>query len=165
MSKDIVALYRRWRKPIRQWLSHRSTIPTADLDDIAQEVFLRLLRYSNTEMVSNPQGYLFSIASNVANEFQNRACRRQPHDNKWIDDLLEDDDHLPETEAERASEDRHVSEAVNELPTRMGVVVLMHINDGKTYKQIANELGLSYRIVLRDMTRGYAKLREKLDER
>jgi DNA-binding CsgD family transcriptional regulator len=35
----------------------------------------------------------------------------------------------------------------------------MHINDGKTYRQIADELHISHRIVLRDLTRAYAQLR------
>jgi hypothetical protein len=37
----LITWFKRWRKPIRQWLSHRSSVPTADLDDLAQEVFLR----------------------------------------------------------------------------------------------------------------------------
>ncbi len=39
---------------------------SGDLDDIAQEVFLRLLRYERTEQAEHPQAYLFTIASNVA---------------------------------------------------------------------------------------------------
>src|SRR5688572_6915454 len=63
-------LFRRWRKPLRQWLSHRSGIKSADLDDLVQEVFLRLLRYSTAEVIGNPQGYLFRIAHNVATEWE-----------------------------------------------------------------------------------------------
>jgi RNA polymerase sigma factor (sigma-70 family) len=163
---EIDALYRRWRKPIRKWLSHRSTISRADLDDISHEVFLRLLRYGNSEMINCPQGYLFQIANNVANEWIKRSCRRQPHKDEWLDDLTEDDARQPEFTAERESEDRAVGAAVNELPNRAGVILLMHVNDGKTYKQIAAELGVTYRTVLRDLTNAYSQLRVGLkDER
>ena len=40
--------------------------------------------------------------------------------------------------------------------------LLMHVNDGLTYKQIAEQRGLTYRIVLRDLTRAYAALRRHL---
>jgi RNA polymerase sigma-70 factor (ECF subfamily) len=156
---ELVRLFKRWRKPIRQWLTKRSTIPTVDLDDIAQEVFLRLMRYNSDEVIANPQGYLFRIACNVANEFQERACRRKPHNDEWLEMLIDDDEHQPENEAERAIETKCVCAAVDALPTRMGVILLMHINDGKTYKQIAAELHISYRVVLRDLSRAYAQLR------
>jgi RNA polymerase sigma factor (sigma-70 family) len=159
---QLVALFKRWRKPIRQYLSHRDAIPTVDLDDLAQDVFLRLLRYKSDEVVENPQGYLFRIASNVANEWQDRAVRRHPHDDAWLEDLIADDDHGPQTEAERESDSRRVSKAIDKLPNRAGVILLMHINDGKTYKQIAAELGVSYRLVLRDLTTAYGTLRGKL---
>src|SRR4029450_9475900 len=64
----LVAWFKRWRTPIRQWLSHRSSVPTADLDDLAQEVFLRLLRYSDDVAIDNPQGYLFRLGANGAHE-------------------------------------------------------------------------------------------------
>ena len=44
-----------WRPSMRRWLSSRSTIQAADLDDVAQEVFLRLLRYSDDTVVDYPQ--------------------------------------------------------------------------------------------------------------
>lgn len=161
MTADLPALFTRWRKPVRTWLSHRSTIPACDLDDICQETFLRILQYSDTEL-TNAQGYIFRVAMNVANEWCERARIRKPHDDSWLDDLV-DEDHQPESEAERESECRFVEAAINELPNRAGVILLMHINDGKTYKQIANELGITYRIVLRDLANTYATLRVRLE--
>jgi DNA-directed RNA polymerase specialized sigma24 family protein len=83
----LISWFQRWRRPIRYWLSSRSSVPAAEIDDLAQEVFLRLLRYSDDIAIDNPQSYLFRIASNVANEWRERAVRRQPHDNSWLEDL------------------------------------------------------------------------------
>lgn len=161
MTTDVVALFSRWRKPIRQYLSRRPTIPDCDLDDICQETFLRILRYSDNEITTNPQGYIFRIASNVANEWcaLHRVCK--PHDDSWLDDLV-DEERQPEREAERESECRCVEAAINKLPHRAGVILLMHINDGKTCKQIASELGITYRIVQRDLASAYSTLRMRL---
>ena len=62
-------------------------MPPGDIDDLAQEVFLRLLRYSDDIAVDNPQGYLFRIAANVANEWRERSRVRKPHDDSWLEEL------------------------------------------------------------------------------
>jgi DNA-directed RNA polymerase specialized sigma24 family protein len=41
-------------------------VSASDLDDVSQEVFPRLLRYDNAELIEHPQAYLFRMASNVA---------------------------------------------------------------------------------------------------
>ena len=160
----LVAWFKRWRKPIRQWLSHRSSVPTADLDDLAQEVFLRLLRYSDDVAIDNPQGYLFRIAANVANEWQERSRLRRPHDDSWLEDLQVEFNDEPENAIAREIANEHMKEAVNKLPRRQREVLLLHINEGLTYKQIAERQGLTYRVILRDLTRAYSQLRMQLKQ-
>ena len=161
-NRRLVTWFKRWRKPIRQWLSHRSSVPTADLDDLAQEVFLRLLRYSDDVAIDNPQGYLFRIAANVANEWQERARHRKPHDDSWLEDLQVEFNDEPENTIAREMANKHMQEAVNRLPRRQREVLLLHVNEGLTYKEIADRLNVTYRIVLRDLTRAYATLRMQL---
>ncbi len=160
----LVTWFKRWRKPIRQWLSHRSSVPTADLDDLAQEVFLRLLRYSDDVAIDNPQGYLFRIAANVANEWQERARHRKPHDDSWLEDLQVDFRDEPENAIAREVAHEYMQDAVNKLPRRQREVLLLHVNEGLTYKQIAERQGLTYRVILRDLTRAYSQLRMQLKQ-
>jgi RNA polymerase sigma factor (sigma-70 family) len=155
----VVTWFKRWRKPIRQWLSHRSSVPTADLDDLAQEVFLRLLRYSDDVAIDNPQGYLFRIAANVANEWQERARHRRQHDESWLEELQVEFDDEPENTIAREVAREYLQAAVDKLPRRQREVLLLHVNEGLTYKQIAQRQGLTYRVILRDLTRAYSKLR------
>ena len=65
--------FRQWRSPLRKFLRSRGAIRAADLDDVAQEVFLRLMRYERVELIENPQAYLYKMASNVAAEWAIRA--------------------------------------------------------------------------------------------
>jgi RNA polymerase sigma factor (sigma-70 family) len=162
-STRIVEWFEAWRKPLCSWLRRRATVPPADIDDLAQEVFLRLLRYSDETNIENPQGYLFRIAANVANEWRERARVRHPHDNAWLEDLQIDTNNQPENATRADDRDRLVQEAVQLLPSRQRDVLLLHINEGLTYKQIAQKKGLTYRIVLRDLTRAYSALRLQLN--
>lgn len=151
----------RWRKPMRSWFSNRS-VPSAEVDDLAQEVFLRLLRYSDDVAVENPQAYLFRIAANVANEWRDRSSVRQPHARNWLDELQIDPEDQPDNSVFQSRVNKHLRSVVNKLPQRQREVLLLHVNDGLTYKQIADRLGVTYRIVLRDLTRAYGALRLQL---
>lgn len=163
-SRDgrLIEWFGKWRKPIRSWLRNRASVPPGDIDDLAQEVFLRLLRYSDDVTVDNPQGYLFRIAANVANEWRERSRVRRPHDDTWLDELQIEAGDEPENAFAKTRASEYVQAAVDRLPARQREVLLLHVNEGLTYKQIAQQRGLTYRIVLRDLTRAYSTLRMQL---
>jgi RNA polymerase sigma factor (sigma-70 family) len=114
--------------------------------------------------IDNPQGYLFRIAANVANEWQERARHRKPHDDSWLEDLQVEFNDEPENTIAREVANKHMQEAVNNLPRRQREVLLLHVNEGLTYKQIAERQGLTYRVILRDLTRAYSQLRMQLKQ-
>lgn len=148
-----------WRGAMKRWLSSRSAIQAADLDDVAQEVFLRLLRYSNDAVVEYPQSYLFRIATNVVNEWRERARNSLPHDDVWLADLQIEPEAEPESSVEHDLVNKYVRRAVSLLPPRQRQVLLLHIREDLTYKQIAVKLKLTPRVVRRDIARAYADLR------
>jgi RNA polymerase sigma-70 factor (ECF subfamily) len=147
---------------MRRWLSSRSSIQPADLDDVAQEVFLRLIRYSDETLVEYPQSYLFRIATNVVNEWHERSRNKLPHDDAGLEALQEEPHREPENSTERTLVSSQVQMAVDRLPPRQRAVLLLHINDELTYKQIAVKLKVSPRIVRRDIANAYTQLRYEL---
>lgn len=155
--------FKEWRKPVRQWLSRRAAVPAAELDDLSQEVFVRLLRYSERTVVENPLGYLLRIAGNVASEWRERARIARPHDQEWLDDLQIDPEQEPESSVSRVRMHETVQKALSKLPLRQQQVMLLRMNEGLTYKQIAQRLGLSPRVVLRDLANAFTELRLHLD--
>jgi DNA-directed RNA polymerase specialized sigma24 family protein len=76
--------FRDWQRPLRRFLARQRAGCAADIDDIAQEVFLRVLRYDRSELIDYPQAYLFKIASNVSAEWAMRSSRRMPHHSEWL---------------------------------------------------------------------------------
>jgi len=67
--RDWFQLFQRWRLPLRKmWF-----LTESDLDDVAQDVFLRLLRYDNVDLIEHPQAYLVRMAANVLGEWIMRS--------------------------------------------------------------------------------------------
>src|SRR5262245_52939191 len=63
--------FRQYAGPLHRFLAKRLGRPQ-DVDDLAQEVFVRLLRLERPELVRKPQAYLFSVAANLVREFRIR---------------------------------------------------------------------------------------------
>src|SRR5687768_8854034 len=103
--------FRQWRSPLRKFLLAKGAVRQADLDDVAQEVFLRLLRYERAELIEHPQAYLFKMASNVAAEWAIRARHRFPHEAKWLAELPAEEQ--PESAVARESVQGEIERAIN----------------------------------------------------
>src|SRR3984885_14902944 len=68
----VASIAARYGPRLRRFLSVRLR-NAADVPDLAQEVFLRLLRVEGYENIRSPEAYLFTIASHV---IQQHAVRR-----------------------------------------------------------------------------------------
>jgi RNA polymerase sigma factor (sigma-70 family) len=146
-----------WYTPLRRFLRRRNAGSTADIDDIAQEVFLRLLRYNRSELIDFPQAYLYKIAANVSAEWASRSNRRMPHNSAWLTDLA--DTLSPQVELERDTANAELEQAINSLPARRREILRLHFGDGIGHEDIARRMGLTRRIVKRDLAGAYAALR------
>jgi RNA polymerase sigma factor (sigma-70 family) len=153
--------FHQWRMPLRRFLVGRAGVRTADVEDIAQEVFLRLMRYEKGELVDHPQAYLYKVAANVATEWSIRARNRLPHDQKWLAYLI--DRELPEAQLERSQSEDEIERALNTLTPYQREVLKLYFVEQKTYTEIAIQLGESVRSVTRQFRKSYDKLRRELD--
>jgi RNA polymerase sigma-70 factor (ECF subfamily) len=154
--------FRRWRAPLRKYLNIRLSVGASDLDDVAQEVFLRLLRYNNMELIQHPQAYLFKMAANVAGEWAMRSRHRYLYDASWLDDLRAESD--PEHEVAREATHQQLRRALADLPPRQREVLRLLYGEGFTRALIAERLNISERIVKRDLTNAYCRLRTALGD-
>ena len=152
--------FRELHAPLRRYLVRRKAGSSADIDDIAQEVFLRLLRYNRAELIDFPQAYLYKIAANVSAEWATRSNRRMPHSSAWLTELA--DTLSPQLEAEREAVDAELQRAINALPARSRAILRLHYEEGTCHEEIALRMGLTRRIVKRDLAHAYASLRNML---
>lgn len=154
--------FREFRAPLRKFIARRRSLAHSDLDDVAQEVFLRLLRYERSEFVLDPKNYLFQMAANVSREWSVRARHRMPHNSSWLDELLDPADVPAEFEAaERAA---GLQAAMETLSARAHEVMRLHFSEGLTHAAISSRLNLSQRTVKREIVNACMHLRAQLLE-
>jgi RNA polymerase sigma factor (sigma-70 family) len=152
--------FQRWRSPLRKFLVGRGVARVADLDDVAQEVFLRLLRYESAEVVKHPQAYIFKMATNVAAEWAIRSRHRLAHEPRWLSSLVAND--TTEETFDTDVVQREIKRAIETLTPRERAVLKLHFEEGLSKAEIAPRLGLTRRIVQRDFETSYSKLRSEL---
>ncbi len=156
----LASWFKQWRLPIRKFLHSRGVVPLADLDDIAQEVFLRLMHYERTGVIESPRAYLYRIASNVAAEWSLRARYAKRHEPEWLAELPSED--RPDENVERDIVCDEIARAVGMLTARQRKVVKLLFAEALGHAEIAERLGTTPRSIKRIVTKSYQKLRQEL---
>jgi RNA polymerase sigma-70 factor (ECF subfamily) len=118
------------------------------------------MRYDKAELIDHPQAYLYKVASNVATEWSLRARNRQPHDERWLAELI--DRERPEEQLERNQSEDEVERALNTLTPHQREVLKLFFVEEMSYVEIAAKLGESVRSVTRQFRKSYEKLRHEL---
>ena len=161
----------------------RLTGPGAHVEDLAQEVFLRLYRalpeFRGTAMVST---YLYRIVYNVAQDEWKRRRREREHfgpeptlfeeeapgawlENQPGDERAGEHHRTPEQVVADAETQGAVEAALLDLPeAERAVLVLFHSEDC-TYEAIAAALGLPINTVRTHLHRGRKRLAELVAKR
>jgi RNA polymerase sigma factor (sigma-70 family) len=147
----------------------RLTGRTDRLDDLAQDVFLRLFRalpgFRGDAAVST---YLYRITVNVAQNEWKRRRRDDRRNVSFSDDEADWEDRLPHpapTAAEQM-EEREFAELVeqhlSELSAMERSVLVLYHQEERSYEQIAQILTMPIGTVRTHLHRGRNKLRERL---
>jgi RNA polymerase sigma-70 factor (ECF subfamily) len=125
-----------------------------DAEDLAQEVYLRLMRVTDRERIRNPRAYVLRVAANVVHEWRLLARNRLTHSADPLDHLPDGLDTVSEAEIQRQS--RELEAALCTLSPKCRAVVLMHRRDHYTYEEIAGKLGISVSMVKKYLVKGLA---------
>lgn len=158
-SERLAAWVRKWNHGLTRFLERR--VPAAiDAEDLAQEVYLRLLRVEGFDSIAQPQAYLYRVASNVAAEWRLRARYSKPHSAEELDSLLEETS--PESHLDQAQFAAQLEAALLPMPAMVRGVMFLKLRDGMTHQEIAERMGITVRVVRRCVTKGYVELRQNL---
>jgi RNA polymerase sigma-70 factor (ECF subfamily) len=117
----------------------------ADAPDLAQEVYVRMLRVSDTQAIRNPQLYLYTVVSNLVKEHwlleQRHAYPLDVEDSSVQQRLGE----LPplESQLEGGQMLEHLGKALEQLPGKWRTALILQYRYGLTYQEIADRLGVS----------------------
>jgi RNA polymerase sigma factor (sigma-70 family) len=160
-NRSLLAGWReRWNKSLFLFLRQR--VPGAvDIEDLAQETYLRLLLARDLSDVRNPQAYLLQVARHVVLEW--RGQRDLPASFVEIDESSLVDDCPPELELEAQTSQQRLEMALQEVSPVVRAVLLLRLRDERPCREIAEQLGLTDRQVKRHLARGYDHLRSRLE--
>lgn len=145
---------------------HRRIRRHADVADLAQEVYLRLLRAPQLDTVRSPEAYLFAVASNLAKEYAMEEHRTR--DARDIEDLAVQDQlaELPDFPAEVDKDQRaqRLHRVLGQLPAKCHAALVLRYWHGLGHGEIAQRLEISVNTVKKHLSRGLAHCRRRLAE-
>ena len=126
-------------------------------EDLAQDVFMQLWEKKDQVMDETVRPFLYTIARNCFL----KSTRRNKYDLKFKSEYLEEhENESPEFIMEMKEFDRNLQDAIAGLPEKSRIVFLMNRMDGLTYREIADNLGVSVKAVEKQMSRALSVLRE-----
>lgn len=163
----LAALEKAHGSRLRRYLAARMRSAAPDIQDLTQEVYLRLLRIDNHETIRNPQAYLFTIASHVLHQYALRRAA-QPTTIEIADEAFEPQDLAdtdPATQIEIEQRYEKLGQALEQLSPRAYATLLMHRRDGIPLEEIAAQFGVSYSMVKKYLAKALTYCQEQLQEK
>jgi RNA polymerase sigma factor (sigma-70 family) len=128
----------------------------AEVDDVVQETFLRILRARRGRPIRSIRGFVFSVAQRLVVDAVRSVRRRGIHEpvteNRALNVITEE-----RNAAELVSlrqELELLAEAIDALPRRCREIVILRKLEGLSHREIAERLGLSPETVQVQVGRG-----------
>jgi len=136
----------------------------ADAPDLAQEVYLRMLRVSDTEAIRDPARYLYAVASNLVREhalLDQRQASGVDLDEGSVQEQLAT---LPAFDGELDAMQRVVRlrSVLRQLSPKCRAVVTLHYTHGRSYREIAAQLGISPRMARKYVAQALGHCRRRM---
>ena len=136
-----------------------------DVPDLAQEVFLRLLRVGHQEAIRNPEAYLFTVAGHVLHQHS----LRQSAGPSFVDitdaasELASPAGEDPTARTENAQRVEKLERILARLPPRVGAALVLHRIGGFTVQEIADQLGVARETAKKYLARAAEHCRKSRD--
>jgi RNA polymerase sigma-70 factor (ECF subfamily) len=163
-KRNVVArLFAEHRGALQAFL-YRRVRRQPDAAELAQEVYVRLLRMPDIGAIRDPGAYLYTVASNLARD-QARRERREGTvldvDDPLVDQQLAV---LPgfagQLDAEQLS--KRLREVLHQLPPKCHAALVMQYWQGLSYEEIALRLGVSTHMVKKYLSQAMAHCRRRM---
>jgi RNA polymerase sigma factor (sigma-70 family) len=148
---------KRWNRSLLRFIGRRVRA-SVDVEDLAQETYLRLLRARDLADVRNPQAYLLRVASHVVSEWRDHQPPQEAFEP--VDESAVADEVGPELVLEAELSQEQLRKALQDFSPVTRAVLLLKFRENRRCRDIARDLKLSDRQVRRHLTRAYERLRE-----
>lgn len=154
------AAFEKYQKELHRFLVRRLR-DRQDAADLAQEVYLRLVRVENTDWVRKPQAYVYGVASHVVSEYRMRSEKESvTFDSQAVERVAEHPSQMaPDELADQLALERQLERVLGKLPPTHLAVLLLHKRDGLSYEEVAQKLDLSVHTVQKYLFQAKAQIR------
>lgn len=152
---------------LRRFLACRiRTSLAADVPDLVQEVFLRLLRVDHLETIRSSEAYLFTIAFHVLHQhlLRHSAMPEAVEISTLISEMESAPERDPAMEAEQQQQFESLQQALHSLSPKAQAVLLLHRRDGYTLQEIATQLGMSRAMAAKYLSKALLHCRQRLQQ-
>src|SRR3979490_321689 len=157
-------LDRRYRVPLIRYFGKRIR-EAYDVDDLVQEVFIRLVRKAAIESVEKIESYVFQTAANVIRDRARRHAARHHRDHDALSESdLPTNDLSPERVLLGTEELARAVAALEELPDNTRRVFVLRRYEGMRHEEIATHLGMTVSGVRFHMKKAKAHLARRLEQ-
>ena len=170
-DQRISEVVKREQSRLRNFIRRRVPDPR-DAEDILQDVFYKLVEANRLLMpIEHVTGWLFRVARNRITDlfrkkkpesFSDAAIEDESGDLLQIEDLLPSPDAGPEAIYFRDLLLDELELAVDELPDEQREIFVAHELEGRSFKEIATETGVSVNTLLSRKRYAVLHLRERL---
>ena len=153
-------------RQLRRFLSARLRDASADIPDLVQEIFMRLLRIKDHEAIRNPQAYLFTVANHVLHQYALQRSTRPEATNPLDLVAALESETVPDPAEEIDAEQRleAVADALMKLSPRVYATLVMYRCEGMTLMEIGERLGVSHVMARKYLVRAIAYCDQRLEE-
>jgi len=136
----------------------------ADASDLAQEVYLRMLRLNNQEAIRNPVHYLYTVANNLVKEhavLERRRASGVDIDEVPVQQQLET---LPAFDRDLDAKQRvaRLGVVLQQLRPKCRAAVVLRFTHELTYREIATHLGVSPQMAKKYVAQGLSHCRRRM---
>jgi len=136
----------------------------SDAPDLAQEVYVRMLRLSDIHAIREPERYLYTVASNLVKEYavlDRWQARGVDLDGANIQQRLGE---LPTIDAQLDVMQRvaRLRTVLAELSPKCQAAIILQYRHGLTYEEIGERLKVSPHMVKKYMVQGLAHCRRRM---
>jgi RNA polymerase sigma-70 factor (ECF subfamily) len=153
-------------RQLRRFLSARLRGASADVPDLVQEIFLRLLRIKDHEAIRNPPAYLYTVATHVLHQYTlQRSAQTQAMDPLRVGtELHANTAPDPAEELEITERLERLGKGLQQVSPRAYATLVMYRCEGLTLVEIGERLGVSHVMVRKYLSRAIEFCDRQLEE-
>lgn len=136
---------------------------TEDAKELMQEAYAKVLALDRPKVIGLQAGYLWRIAVNLAIDRGRRRASQERFMSAARVSLADRREFSAESSCEARERLEIVERAIGELPPRCLEAFVLHVLQGRTFEEVGDKMGISWRMAIKHVSRALEYLQSCLD--